>query len=64
MITIDKDKVIIPRTTWDILQESDYYQEIIEAIEDIESYYSAKDDITSYIDYDEYRKSRVAKENV
>lgn len=60
VITIDNEKVTIPRTTWDMLQESSYYHEIIDALEDLEAYLSEKEGLTGYIDYDEYRKSRIA----
>jgi hypothetical protein len=61
MIIIDEDKVTIPRATWDKLQESDYYHEILEAIQDLEAYYSDKDNDEGFIDYDDYKKGRAAK---
>ena len=64
MITIEKDRVIIPRATWEKLQDSNYYNEIIEAIEDLETYYSEKDETHEYIDYEDYRNNRLTTINV
>ncbi|MBI5326091.1 MAG: hypothetical protein HZB41_12605 [Ignavibacteriae bacterium] len=62
MITIAKDNVTIPRTTWDRLRKDDYFNELIENLIDSEELADAIENTHELIDLREYdRKRRASK---
>jgi hypothetical protein len=58
MITISKDKVTIPRKTWDKLNRNFYYKELIENILDSEEQSEAMKNSTELIDLRDYDRKR------
>lgn len=61
MITFEKDKVIIPRKSWDKLNKSSYYHELIEVLIDSEELQDAINNSTEMIDLKEYDRNRRIK---
>lgn len=63
MIQIEKDKVILPRKSWDRLKENKYYSEILENFIDSEELIEAIENSVELLnlrDYDlERRKSKI-----
>ena len=60
MITIDKDKITIPRKSWDRIKKDDYYRELIEVLIDSEDLLDAQEsdnEFTSLRDYDKKRNA-------
>jgi predicted DNA-binding protein len=57
---ITEDKVIISRKIWEELKTDEYFREIIEIIEDSEDLKLAEEHAVDFIDYDEYKRERVA----
>ncbi len=60
MITIDKEKVHIPRKTWDRISKDDYYRELIETLIDSEDLLDAQESDSEFVslrDYDRKRKN-------
>jgi hypothetical protein len=64
MMTATKDKVTFSRETWEELRNNSYFRELIEVIEDREELRIAQEKTEYLVDYDEYRKKRLAKINV
>jgi hypothetical protein len=58
MITIDKDKITIPRKTWDKFKNNYYYKELIENLMDSEELTEAIDNSKELIDLREYDRKR------
>lgn len=58
MITFEKDKVIIPRTSWDKLKNNSYYHELIEVLIDSEELQDAIDNSKEMIELREYDRNR------
>ncbi|OGU39331.1 MAG: hypothetical protein A2X61_00465 [Ignavibacteria bacterium GWB2_35_12] len=60
-MTITKDKVTFSRKHWEELRTDEYFREVIEVIEDREQLLKAIEETEYFVDYDEYRKKRLAK---
>jgi hypothetical protein len=58
MIKTTRNRVIFSRKTWEELKSIDYFNELIEAIEDREELIKAIEETEYTIDYDEYKKQR------
>ena len=58
MITIEKERVILPRKTWDRLKKDKYFEEIIQNILDTEALQDAMENDNEFIDIREYDKQR------
>ena len=58
MITIDKDKITIPRKTWDRYKNNYYNKELIENLMDSEELTEAIDNSTELIDLRDYDRKR------
>ena len=58
MITIDKEKITIPRMTWDRLKRNSYYKELIENIMDSEELLDAINNSSELFDLREYDRKR------
>lgn len=58
MITIDKEKITIPRMTWDRLKRNSYYKELIENIMDSEELLDAINNSSELVDLREYDRKR------
>jgi hemerythrin superfamily protein len=63
-MTITEEEVIFSRKSWESLKSNDYFREVLEVLEDIESLENSKANTEYFVDYDEYRKTRLAKVNV
>ena len=63
-MTLTDDTVIISRKTWDELYKSDYYRELLEALEDTETLRKAKEDASDFMSFREFDKKRSQKKNV
>lgn len=63
MLTITKNKVSMPRTTWDEKKMDTYYSKLIEAIEDREQLLQAKEEATEFFDFREYHSKRMKEIN-
>lgn len=61
---ISEDEVTFTRAYWESLKSNDYFREVLEVFEDIESLESAKAETEYFVDYEEYRKTRLEKLNV
>ncbi len=61
---ITEEEVKFSRKLWDSLKSNDYFREVLEVLEDIESLESSKVNTEYFVDYDEYRKTRLAEANV
>lgn len=64
MITFTEKEVIISRETWEEYRKDDYFQELIEVLEDREAYKQAKAKTDHFIDLEEYHNKRMKLENV
>jgi len=64
MLELSEDKVIFSRETWEDLKQDNYFRELIEVIEDREELLKAIKETEYFVDYEEYRKHRLAKMNV
>jgi hypothetical protein len=62
MITIDEDKITIPRKTWDRLNTNYYYKELIENLLDSEELIDAINNSSELIDLREYDRKRRAEQ--
>ncbi len=49
MITIEKERVILPRKTWDRLRNDEYFEEFIQNILDTETLLDAMDNNNEFI---------------
>lgn len=61
---ITEDEVTFTRAAWESLKSNEYFREVLEVLEDIESLETAKAETEYFVDYEEYRKTRIAKLNV
>ncbi|MFA6572526.1 MAG: hypothetical protein WCT77_14955 [Bacteroidota bacterium] len=61
MIEIAGDKIIFSKKTWEDLKNDSYFHEIIEVIEVREELIKTMEETEYFVDYDEYRKTRMAK---
>ena len=64
MMITTEDTISFSRETWEELKNDSYFQELIEVIEDREALREAKNETESFVDYDAYRKTRMAKMDV
>ncbi len=58
------DEIKFSRKTWELLKSEEYFREVMEVLEDIESLEKAKSETEYFVDYEDYRKERLAKINV
>jgi hypothetical protein len=58
MITIEKERVILPRKTWDRLRNDEYFEEFIQNILDTETLLDAMENDNDFMDIREYDKQR------
>jgi len=58
MITIEKERVILPRKTWDRLRKDEYFEEFIQNILDSETLMDAMENDNDFMDIREYDKHR------
>jgi hypothetical protein len=58
MITIEKERVILPRKTWDRLNKDEYFEEVIQNILDSEDLLEAMDNDNDFIDIRAYDRQR------
>lgn len=63
-MTITEEEVTFSRKAWDSLKSNDYFREVLEVLEDIESLENSKANTEYFVDYDDYRKTRLAEVNV
>ncbi len=63
-MVITKDKVTFSRKTWETLKKDYYYNDLIDAIEDLESLEKEKKVATDFIDFREFDKLRGQLKNV
>lgn len=61
---INDNSVILNRSTWNKLNENEFYREILEMIEDIELLEQAKKETQEFVDLDDYHKNRINDSNV
>jgi hypothetical protein len=54
MITIEKERVILSRKTWDRLRKDEYFEEFIQNILDSETLMDAMDNDNDFMDIREY----------
>lgn len=62
MITYEKDRVIIPRKTWDKYKKDDYFKELFEVLQDSEELDIAIENSTEMIDLRDYDRKRRERE--
>ncbi len=62
MITYEKDRVIIPRKTWDKYKKDDYFKELFEVLQDSEELDKAIENSTEMIDLRDYDRKRRERE--
>lgn len=60
MLTVSDENIIISKETWEELRQSEYYRELIEAIEDRESLRKAKKEAEEFIDFKDYDNFRMS----
>ena len=58
MITVEKDRVVLPRTSWDRLKNNRYYNELLENFIDSEELIEAIEKSKELIDLREYDRAR------
>ncbi len=58
MITVEKDRVVLPRTSWDRLKNNRYYNELLENFIDSEELIEAIEKSKELIDLREYDSAR------
>ena len=58
MITIDENKVTIPRKTWDRIRKDKYFEEVIDNILDSEDLIDAIENDNDFMDIREYDRIR------
>lgn len=63
-MTITEEEVTFSRKSWESLKSNDYFREVLEVLEDIESLENSKANTEYFVDYDEYRKTRLTEVNV
>ncbi|MDP2366339.1 MAG: hypothetical protein Q8M94_21510 [Ignavibacteria bacterium] len=63
-MVITKDRVSFSRKTWEVLKNDYYYNDLIEAIEDIESLEKEKKVATGVMNFRDFDKLREQLKNV
>ncbi len=63
-MVITKDKVTFSRKTWETLKKDYYYNDLIDAIEDLESLEKEKKVASGFMDFREFDKLREQLKNV
>ena len=63
MIATD-DRISFSRDTWEELRNNCNFRELVETIEDKEELIQAQQETEYFVDYDEYRKKRIASLDV
>jgi len=63
-MVLTENEVTFSRELWEELKNDDYFHELIDIIEDRDALREAKKETEYFMDYEEYRKSRLAKLNV
>lgn len=58
MITIEKERVILSRKTWDRLRNDEYFEEFIQNILDTETLLDAIENDNDFLDIREYDRQR------
>ncbi|MBM2815386.1 MAG: hypothetical protein HW421_2148 [Ignavibacteria bacterium] len=58
MITVEKERVILPRKTWDRLRKDEYFEELIQNILDTETLLDAMENDNDFMDIREYDRQR------
>ena len=59
MITFEKDRVVLSRTSWDRLKNNRYYKELLENFIDSEDLIEAMEKSVELIDLREYDRARI-----
>lgn len=63
-MVITKDRVSFSRKTWEILKKDYYYNDLIDAIEDLESLEKEKKVATGFMNFRDFDKLRDQLKNV
>jgi len=58
MVEIEKDRVVLPRKSWDRLREDEYFEELIQNILDSETLNDAIENDNEFMEIREYDKLR------